>query len=199
MVRMLAGRSAVDLSGVVREKIDVGREPRRPFDLLDVALDHLQGDHGAVRIELLRRHDRAREHVAVVAVLGGDLAGEIVDLLQRDGPAEETGVEFGELRVGVDGGADDPDPADDKPGLLGPRRGLDAGLGDDRTARLRQWDGRRLEALALAAGLIAGRHDLGPGSVRYASAQNADHRRSHREGAHAGEHVKPTPQPTGYF
>ena len=49
---------------------------------------------GAVGIELLRRHDRAREHVAVGAVFGGDAPGRVVDRLQRDLAADEVGVEL---------------------------------------------------------------------------------------------------------
>ena len=76
---MLAGRSAMILARSRREEIAIPRQLRRPFDLVDVAFDDLDVDDGAVRRELLRRHDRAREHVAVIAVLGGDAWRDLVD------------------------------------------------------------------------------------------------------------------------
>ena len=136
---------------------------RRPFDRLDIALEHLDAHHGAVGIELLHRDDRAREHVAVRAVLGGDAPGGVVDRLQRHLVPDEIGVEFGELRAGVDGRALDADLAHHQHGFGRAGRCLDAGDGDGRAARLRQRNRRPLEPLALAPGLIAGRDDLGAG------------------------------------
>jgi hypothetical protein len=149
-----------DPGGVVGKEVAIGGQLRRPLDGLDIAFHHLDLDHGAVRIEFLHRHDRAREHIAVAAVFGGDALGKIVDRLQRDGLADEVGVELGQLGGGVDRGADDANLTDDELGLGGPRRGLDAGHRDRRTARLRQWHRRPLESLALPARLVAGRDDL---------------------------------------
>src|SRR5262249_56717505 len=106
-----------DPGRVVREKITIGGELRRPLDRLDVAFHHLDLDHGAVRIELLHRHDGAREYIAIAAVFGGDALGKIVDRLQRDRLADEIGVELGKLRVAVDRGADDANLTDDELGL----------------------------------------------------------------------------------
>jgi hypothetical protein len=120
--------------------------------------------------------------------LVGDAAGEIVDCLQRHRPADEIGVEVGELGVGVDRRADDLHPPKDQLGFLCPRWSLDPGHGDGGTAGLCQRDRGPFEAFSLAPRLIARRNDLRDGSAR-----NADHRRSHRDGAHAGEH---DPHPT---
>ena len=58
---------------------------------------------------------------------------------------------------------------------------------------------RPLEPLALAAGLIAGRDDLGAGrnALCDGSERYADHRQSRRDGAHAGEHAQ-TPRTTDF-
>ena len=181
---------------VVGKEIEIAAQLRRPFDRLDIALEHLDANHGAVGIELLHWDDRAREHVAVRAVLGGDAPGDIVDRLQRDLVPDEIGVELGELRAGVDGRALDADLTHHQHGFGRARRCLDARDGDGGAARLRQRNRRPLEPLALAAGLVAGRDDLGArwnalcdGSERY-----ADHRQSRRDGAHAGEHPRPLEQ-----
>jgi hypothetical protein len=167
----IGGPRGGDLGRIVGEKIAILVELGRPFDLLDIALHHLDADVGAVGIELLRRDDGAREHVAVGAVFGGDLARELVDLLEGDGLSDQVGIELGELRGGVDGRADDGDLADAQPGLGRARRRLDPGLRDDGSAGLRQWTRGRLESEALPARQIAGRNDLRNGSKRH-----ADHR-----------------------
>ena len=58
---------------------------------------------------------------------------------------------------------------------------------------------RPLEPLALAAGLVAGRDDLGAGrnALCDGSERYADHRQSRRDGAHAGEHAQ-TPRITDF-
>jgi len=98
-----------DPERVVGKEIEIAGQLRRPFDRLDIALEHLDANHGAVGIELLHRDDCAREHVAVCAVFGGDAPGDVVDRLQRDLVPDEIGVELGELRAGVDGRALDAD------------------------------------------------------------------------------------------
>jgi hypothetical protein len=176
-----------DLRSVVGEEIAIGGELRRPLHAFDVTFHHLDLDRGAVGIEFLHRHDGAREHVAVAAVFGGDALGEVVDRLQRHLLADEVGVELGELCGAVDRRADDANLADDEGGLRGPRRCLDAGHGNGRPPRLRQWHGRRLEALALAAGLVARRHKLrtGRNDLRDGGERNAHHRHCRRNGAYA--------------
>ena len=149
-----------DPGRVVGEKIPIGRELRRPFHRLDIAFHHLDGDHGAVGIEFLHRHNGARKYISVAAIFGSDALGEVVHRLQRHRFAEEVGVELGQLSGGVDGGAEDANLPDDELGLGGPGRRLDAGHRDGGPARLRQRRGEALEALAFAAGLVAGRHDL---------------------------------------
>src|SRR5499425_2754493 len=149
-----------DPGGVVRKKLAIGGKLWRPLDRLDVAFHHLDLDHGAVRIELLHRHDGAREHIAVAAVFGGDALGKVVDRLQRDLFADEAGVELGQLRVAVDRGADDANLTDDELGLRRARRGFDPRHRNGRAARLRQWHRGPLESLALPARLVAGRDDL---------------------------------------
>src|SRR5258707_1258319 len=149
-----------DPGGIVRKKVAIGGKLWWPLDRLDVAFHHLDLDHGAVRIELLHRHDGAREHIAVAAVFGGDALGKIVDRLQRDRLADEVGVKFGQLGGGVDGGADDANLADDELGLRRARRGFDPRHRDRRTARLRQRYRRPVESLAFPARLGAGRDDL---------------------------------------
>ena len=59
---------------------------------------------------------------------------------------------------------------------------------------------RPLEPLALTAGLIAGRDDLGAGrnALCDGSERYADHRQSRRDGAYAGEHG-PDPSNNGFF
>src|SRR6185436_3980575 len=81
-------------------------------------------------IRSAREEKKAREHVAVRAVLGGDAPGDIVDRLQRDLVPDELGVELGELRAGVDGRALDADLAQHQHGFRRARRRLDAGDGD---------------------------------------------------------------------
>lgn len=76
---------------------------------------------------------------------------------------DEIGIKLGQLCAGVDGRALDPDLAQHEHGLRRAGRGFDAGHGDGRAARLRERNRRPLEALALAAGLIAGRDDLRTG------------------------------------
>src|SRR5438105_4027192 len=152
-----------DPPGVIRKKVAIGGKLRRPLDPLDVAFHHLDLDHGAVRVELLHRHDGAREHIAVAAVFGSDALGKIVDRLQRHRLADDIGVELGQLRGGVDGGADDADLPNDELGLGGPRRGFDTRHRDGRTARLRQRYRWPFESLALPARLVAGRNDLRAG------------------------------------
>ena len=199
MVRMLDRPLGGDPGRVVGKEIAIAGQLRRPFDRLDIALEHLDANHGAVGIELLHRDDRAREHVAVRAVLGGDAPGDVVDRLQRDLVPDEIGVELGELRAGVDGRALDADLAHHQHGFGRARRRLDAGDGDGGAARLRQRNRRPLEPLALTAGLIAGRDDLGAGrnALCDGSERYADHRQSRRDGAYAGEHAQ-TPRTTDF-
>ena len=103
------------------------------------------------------------------------------------------------MRAGVDGRALDANLAHHQHGLGRARRRLDAGHGDGGAARLRQRNRRPLEALALAAGLVAGRDDLGAGrnALCDGSERYADHRQSRRDGAHAGEHAR-TPRTTDF-
>src|SRR6476469_9386356 len=184
---------------VVGKEIAITGQLGRPFDRLDIALEHLDANHGAVGIELLHRDDRAREHVAVRAVFGGDAPGDVVDRLQRDLVPDQLGVELGELRAGVDGRALDADRAQQQHGFGRARRRLDAGDGDGGAARLRQRNRGPLDTIALTAGLIAGRDDLGGGrnALCDGSARYADHRQSRRDGAYAGEHAQ-TPRTTDF-
>src|SRR5207249_2636875 len=57
-----------DLGGVVRKEVAILRQRCRPLHPVDIALDDLNRDRGAVRRELLRWNDRARQHIAVAAV-----------------------------------------------------------------------------------------------------------------------------------
>ena len=205
--RQVAGEQEIALDGadvhrplggdpvaVVREEIAVSGKSGRPLDGLDVAFHDLDANDGAVGIELLGRHDGAREHIAVAAILAGDASGEIVDLLQRDLAADQVRVELAQLRGGVDRGAHDLDPADDQRCLAGSRRSFDPGRGDGGTAGLGQRHRGALESLTLPARLVAGRNDLctGRNDLCNCSERNADHRQSRRNGAHAREHG-PTP------
>src|SRR5436190_14396339 len=84
----------------------------------------------------------------------------IVDRLQRNRLADDIGIELGQLRGGVDRGADDADLPDDELGLGAPRPGFDTRHRDGRTAWLRQPYRWPFESLALPARLVAGRNDL---------------------------------------
>jgi hypothetical protein len=71
-----------DFCGIVGKEVSIAREFLRPLDLVDPALDYLDADIHAFWIELLRRHNGAREHVAVGAVLSGDAPRDLVNRRQ---------------------------------------------------------------------------------------------------------------------
>ncbi len=157
-----------DPGGVIGKEIAIAREFLRPYDLVDPALDHLDADVGAFRIELLRRNDRARQHVAVAAVFGGDPAGDLVDGLERRRLREQVGVERPQRIRAVDGRADDVHAADDDPDFLGAGRGFGARKPDARSAWLRARHRRlRRDLFAFTTGLCAGRNDLRQRNGRY--------------------------------
>ena len=115
---MLVGRSAHDLGGVVGEEVAVAGELlARPLDPVDVALDHLDADRRAAGVELLRRHDRARQDVAVGAVFRGDALGDVIDDLERHLLVQHVLVQRQELLVVVDRRSGDHDAADGQDGL----------------------------------------------------------------------------------
>ncbi len=173
----------------MREEIAVARKLLlRPFDLVDEALDHPDADHRALRRQLLRRHHRARQHVTVRAVLGGDALREIVDRLQRNPAADHVGIEQLELLAGVDGRACDLDPANDERGGGGARRRHGAGQRDRGAARLRTRRTRLGKLLPLPARLCARRKNLCGGDVR-----NTDHRRDRQNATQAGQHASQPP------
>ena len=166
-----------DARGVVVEEVAVARELLpRPDHVVDIALDHLDAHHRAVAAEVLRRHDRAREHIARRAVFRRDAAGELVEGGERDFAADEVGIERGEVLLGVDGRAGDDDPADGEHDALSTGRCDRGGEGDagaDRLgARARL---RRRHLLAHRAGQRARRNRLRGRNDRH------ENKRQHRQ------------------
>ena len=60
---------------------------------VDITLDHLDADDGTAFGQVLRRHDGARQNIAVGAVFGGDALGKIVNRRQGDFVPDEVLVE----------------------------------------------------------------------------------------------------------
>ena len=177
--RQVAGKQHVALDGahidrplgrdhrrVVGEEVAVAPDRFRPFDPLDIAFDDLQAGNRAVRTELLRRHDGARQRVAVIAVFRGDALGEIVDRLQRHILTDQVGPERRELILAVDGRAANADVADGDPDLRRPGGRFGAWQDDRRRAGLREWRTRLEKTLSLPPGLLARGNDLSEGGDR---------------------------------
>ncbi len=176
-----------DLGSVVGKEIAVSRElVARPLHPVDITFDNLDAQVGAPGRKALRRHHRARQHVAVAAVLLGDAAGKVVDRLKRHRAADEIGIERRKLRLAIHGRADNADAADRQLGAVGAGRRDGARERDRRSGRPRAWRRRLREALALAARQIARRYDL-----RYGNGRQPYHRQHCRESAQAGEHHVP--------
>ncbi len=125
-------------------------------DAAEIALDHVDGEDAVAHA--LRRHIGAHEQIALGAIGGLDLVGDVEDVAQRDVLAEQPGIERPETVRGNLDRAHDLDVAQLEAHLVHRARHGGAVWRDD--AEIEIGLRRRRRALPVAAGLHRARQHL---------------------------------------
>ncbi len=118
--RQLQGPILGDLAAVGLQQIPVAMHLAADDDVVDPPLDHPDADDA--ELDLLRRHDRPRQDIAVVPVLLGDRSGDLVDVGEGDFARQVLLVERDEFGLVVDRRTLDDDAGEDEADLLRLRR-----------------------------------------------------------------------------